>query len=264
MVFWNSRFRGTGSTRNTYYNSFETLLGHLYPRDVEVQRRYEITDKRWRHPQSWKRQAYKPDPNKSSVARSGSLHLSFASNTAPPSRSPSPVNPGLSGIITMILNYWPLTLIRDLLFMILQIQGRRAHAIQMIIAWLVLVPFGIFASRYYKETYSKVFFLQEYWWFSIHVLCMGAAAMFMYGGLYAMEIKRIEPLQWESPDIVVHSVLGFAAMGMFTIHILLGFFRFKKLEVRLIQIMMHWLFGNLEYFLARMFSWGCLLFYPPV
>jgi hypothetical protein len=152
----------------------------------------------------------------------------------------------------------------------------------MILAWVCLIPYGIFVSRYYKETYSKVFFLQEsslssgsfylssfqfhftfifytliliflsqeYWWYSMHVLCMLTAIMFMYGGIYAMEIKRVENINWGDTRILVHIVLGGAAMGIFTIHVFLGFFRLKAIDLRLIQIFLHWFVGHLEYLLA--------------
>jgi hypothetical protein len=35
-------------------------------------------------------------------------------------------------------------------------EGRRLHAAQMLLAWMVLIPIAMFSARYYKETYSRV------------------------------------------------------------------------------------------------------------
>ncbi|CAL8099093.1 unnamed protein product [Orchesella dallaii] len=133
---------------------------------------------------------------------------------------------------------------------ITQIQGRRQHAYQMIIAWNCIVPFGFFVSRYYKETYSKVFFLQEYWWYTIHVLCMVSAAMFTFGGIYVMELKRIKPINWDDPQISAHIILGSIVICLFFVQVFTGFFRVRDLKKRMVNIFTHWFLGVLEYVLA--------------
>ncbi|ODM90150.1 Ferric-chelate reductase 1 [Orchesella cincta] len=133
---------------------------------------------------------------------------------------------------------------------ITQIQGRRQHAYQMIIAWNCMVPFGFFVSRYYKETYSKVFFLQEYWWYTIHVLCMCSAAMFTFGGIYVMELKRIRPINWDDPQIATHVILGSIVIFLFFVQVFTGFFRVRELKKRIVNIFTHWFLGVLEYILA--------------
>ncbi|ODM86745.1 Ferric-chelate reductase 1 [Orchesella cincta] len=60
-----------------------------------------------------------------------------------------------------------------------EVQARHLHVVNMLIAWIILVPLSFFVSRYYKETFSKVFFLQEFWWYTIHVLALLTALLFM-------------------------------------------------------------------------------------
>jgi len=121
----------------------------------------------------------------------------------------------------------------------------------MTIAWIALVPFGIFVSRYYKETYSKVFFLQEFWWYTIHVLTFILAAVFNVGGIYAIEIKRTEPLNLLDRKQLIHAAMGAASILIFTFHLLLGVFRLKSPKRRRIQIFLHWFFGIFNYLAAR-------------
>ncbi len=131
----------------------------------------------------------------------------------------------------------------------------------MIIAWNCIVPFGIFVSRYYKETYSKVFLLQEYWWFTIHVLCMVSAAMFTFGGIYVMELKRRDPVNWLDPNITTHVIIGYIIISVFFFQVCTGFFRVRDPKRRLFNIFTHWLLGVLEYLLAGNFLNNLFLYF---
>lgn len=131
-----------------------------------------------------------------------------------------------------------------------QVQGRRQHAYQMIISWNCIIPFGFFVSRYYKETYSKVFFLQEYWWYTIHVLCMVTSAIFTFGGIYVMELKRVDAINWEDHNITAHVIIGFAVILLFGFQVLTGFIRVRNIKKRILNIFMHWFLGVLEYLMA--------------
>lgn len=140
----------------------------------------------------------------------------------------------------------------------------------MIIAWNMIIPFAIFVSRYYKETYSKVFFLQEYWWYTTHVLCMASAAMFTFGGIYVLELKRRPKIiesnrpwynwwmsvtyYWEDPATVAHMMIGIVIVVVFFAQSVAGFFRAKDARKRKFEIMIHWLLGVLEYVLASKFD----------
>ena len=85
----------------------------------------------------------------------------------------------------------------------------------------------------------------------MHVLSMFAAAMFMYGGIYSMEIKRMRPIMWKNHSILAHNVMGMVAIGLFTLQCILGFFRIRNVQYRIVQIFLHWFFGNFQYGLAR-------------
>lgn len=135
-----------------------------------------------------------------------------------------------------------------------EIEGRRIHVVNMLIAWVVLVPLSFFVARFYKETYSKVFFLQEFWWYTIHFLCLITALVFTFGGIYGLKLKRSHAVEeysilWTDATLV-HICFGYGLIGVFIIHLIIGPFRLYDLQLRLIQMALHWGIGWVEYALA--------------
>ncbi|CAL8140713.1 unnamed protein product [Orchesella dallaii] len=133
-----------------------------------------------------------------------------------------------------------------------EVHARHLHVINMLIAWVVLVPLGYFVARYYKETFSKVFFLQEFWWYTIHVLALLTALLFMLGSFYAMHLRRKDTgykILWTDAT-TIHIYFGYSLVGVYVIHVLLGAFRAWDLYIREMQIWLHWGVGWAEYFLA--------------
>ncbi|CAL8140723.1 unnamed protein product [Orchesella dallaii] len=133
-----------------------------------------------------------------------------------------------------------------------EVHARHLHVINMLIAWVVLVPLGYFVARYYKETFSKVFFLQEFWWYTIHVLALLTALLFMVGSFYAMHLRRKDTgykILWTDAT-TIHIYFGYSLVGVYVIHVLLGAFRAWDLYLREMQIWLHWGVGWAEYFLA--------------
>ncbi|CAL8132880.1 unnamed protein product [Orchesella dallaii] len=133
-----------------------------------------------------------------------------------------------------------------------EIHARHVHVVNMLIAWVVLVPLAYFVARYYKETLSKVFFLQEFWWYTIHVLALLTALLFMVGSFYAMHLRREGSdykILWTDATRI-HIWFGYSLVTVFVIHLLLGAFRFWDVDIRYIQIWLHWGVGWAEYFLA--------------
>ncbi|ODM87185.1 Ferric-chelate reductase 1, partial [Orchesella cincta] len=107
------------------------------------------------------------------------------------------------------------------------VQARHLHVVNMLIAWIILVPLAFFVSRYYKETFSKVFFLQEFWWYDPRPRPPHRAAVHV-GSFYSMHLRR------EGSD---YKTLWTDAT---TIHIYFGY----------TLIRLHWGFGWAEYILA--------------
>ncbi|CAL8132830.1 unnamed protein product [Orchesella dallaii] len=135
-----------------------------------------------------------------------------------------------------------------------EIEGRRSHVVQMLIGWVILVPLSFFVARFYKETFSKVFFLQEFWWYTIHVLCLLTTLMFTIGGIYALKVKRSLGPEYEivwTDATTVHIYFGYGLMGTFIAHLLFGSFRAYDVDIRMIQMSLHWGFGWLEYVVAN-------------
>ncbi|CAL8147443.1 unnamed protein product [Orchesella dallaii] len=135
-----------------------------------------------------------------------------------------------------------------------EIEGRRSHVVQMLIGWVILVPLSFFVARFYKETFSKVFFLQEFWWYTIHVICLLTTLMFTIGGIYALKVKRSLGPEYEivwTDATTVHIYFGYGLMGTFIAHLLFGFFRAYDVDMRMIQMSLHWGFGWLEYAVAN-------------
>ncbi|CAL8140825.1 unnamed protein product [Orchesella dallaii] len=133
-----------------------------------------------------------------------------------------------------------------------EVHARHLHVINMLIAWVVLVPLGYFVARYYKETFSKVFFLQEFWWYTIHVLALLTALLFMVGSFYAMHLRRQDTeykILWTDAT-TIHIYFGYSLIGVFVIHLFLGAFRAWDVYFRQIMIWLHWGIGWAEYLLA--------------
>ena len=70
--------------------------------------------------------------------------------------------------------------------------------------------------------------------------------MFTYGGIYALEIKRQTDRAW-SKETKAHIFFGSITIIMFTAHLLIGAFRVYEIYWRIVQIILHWSFGMLEY-----------------
>ncbi|ODM88898.1 Ferric-chelate reductase 1 [Orchesella cincta] len=133
-----------------------------------------------------------------------------------------------------------------------EVQARHLHVVNMLIAWIILVPLAFFVSRYYKETFSKVFFLQEFWWYTIHVLALLTALLFMVGSFYSMHLRR-EGSDYKTlwtDATTIHIYFGYTLVCIFIIHLFLGPFRFWDRDLREMQIRLHWGFGWAEYILA--------------
>jgi hypothetical protein len=96
---------------------------------------------------------------------------------------------------------------------------------------------------------AQVFLLHEFWWYSVHFLCLATALLFMIGGILAVEFKRMKEPKWKD-ELLAHVVIGSIACIIFVFHLLLGAFRFENIPRRMIQITLHFAFGVLEYFLA--------------
>jgi len=128
----------------------------------------------------------------------------------------------------------------------LELEGRRLHATQMLVAWVVLIPIALFSSRYYKETYSRVFFLQEFWWLTVHVLTLLTALLFIAGGIYVARLNRLTE-KFSSQAVDLHIYLGWTSIILFVLQIISGPFRAIRPAFRALQITIHWFFGMIEY-----------------
>ena len=165
--------------------------------------------------------------------------------------------------------------------------GRRLHAIQMFISWVILIPLAMFCARYYKETYSgvqislcfiiihniiavimlmltlnlfflQVYFMREFWWYTLHVLLLLNALLFMFGGIFVVRLNRKSDVPW-SNEHYLHAIFGYGVMAVFIIHLCVGSFRLHNVYYRMLQIMFHWMFGMLEYIFAGNNKLWCLL-----
>jgi len=116
----------------------------------------------------------------------------------------------------------------------------------MALAWMLLLPLSIFVVRYYKETFSLVFCVQEYWWFAWHVCLLFGAVVFVLGGILAVRTRRSgQDLVWNE-RILVHQIFGIFSIALFYVQIVTGFFRSADPIRRMRQIFAHWILGMLN------------------
>ena len=97
-----------------------------------------------------------------------------------------------------------------------------------------------------------MFFLEEYWWYAVHLLCMGTAFVFMIGGIYALEVKDITRDRFHdwSNETKAHVMLGSIAMVCFGIQLFTSPFRMWIIKHRIFNIIFHFLIGMMNYMLG--------------
>lgn len=88
--------------------------------------------------------------------------------------------------------------------------------------------------------------MREFWWYTIHVLTLMTAFVFMLGGIYVVRMYRESDTPW-TLEIKLHVYLGYIVILSFAMHLVFGFFRAWKTKYRILQILLHWLFGMFEY-----------------
>ena len=131
------------------------------------------------------------------------------------------------------------------------------HGSHMALAWMFLVPLAIFVCRYYKETFSLVFCVQEYWWFAWHVGLHLAAAVFTMGGILAVSARKSGSTIIKTNEHIVHNVIGAFSIILFYVQIFTGFFRAENVTTRIRQIFGHWLLGMLNQIFASKHGITC-------
>lgn len=85
-----------------------------------------------------------------------------------------------------------------------------AHAITMMLGWMVFPALGIYVARYLKR-------LMDVWWFYLHILFMMFAGVLIVFGMSILAITG--PFMWQ---LSAHGVMGCVVAGLFVFNFFLG------------------------------------------
>ncbi|ODM96529.1 Ferric-chelate reductase 1 [Orchesella cincta] len=125
-------------------------------------------------------------------------------------------------------------------------RSRKAHGIAMLFVTMVLVPYSILVSRYFKETWLKNAKLNLQVWYLVHiVLTFFSICCYLFG---SVSLRRSKNVLGESLIVSTHREQGWSTIALFLLATFTGPFRpISSQKTRKCAMIIHALVGIIYY-----------------
>jgi len=132
-----------------------------------------------------------------------------------------------------------------------------SHTNAMLFVTLILLPGGMFVSRYYKETWVYTISDRPIWLW-VHIMYMVTAFFMTFYGIYVAIVYQRPARRDITRDEIVHRTLGWLTLFLVTVQIISGFcLPISRVKVKIchhLSRFLHWFIGGFTSFIFLMLA----------